>query len=272
MRSPAARCVARALAAVGLLAAAGSTLAVELRVVGTALMVTRDDGSQASGEALAGAEIDIAGIGTLRLRDAFRDPDARFGDIWLHGIDVRAEGTTVFHPLCEADPGGDTRALLFQGALDADHRYVDDPAQFSLSCVSGVQAKCLRWGYRPWATAPDGHSALRPYFDACLRMARADYCGDDQPTTRDGTLIDLYDRVGIQSPTPDMTDLAFEAGWSPAGATCVHHVRIADQASLDAIHASCPRLRREGSGAACTEDAALAAGALLFNRSRDAAR
>src|SRR6202162_534078 len=37
--------------------------------------------------------------------------------------------------------------------------------------------KCVRYGYHPWEQAPDGRP-MRDYYDACVRMVRADYCGD----------------------------------------------------------------------------------------------
>ena len=170
--------------------------------------------------------------------------------------------------ICDADPSGDRRLVFFPGRFDGQMDYVADPAEFSISCVSGVQAKCLRWGYRPWANAPEGGASLAPYYNTCIRTARADYCGDDQPTTRNGTTIDLYDRVGVQKSESDPLEFPFEAGWSPTGAVCVHHPRIKANATLAGIAQSCPRLREAPLGEACDEAGAAALGALLFNRSR----
>ena len=96
-------------------------------------------------------------------------------------------------------------------------------------------------------------------------MTRADYCGNGWGTTRDGTTIDFFDDRRIQTvdqPTPR----EFEAGWSPNGAVCVRHVRVKENVSLERLIAACPRLA-DKVGAMCTEDAARALGATLFNRS-----
>ena len=34
------------------------------------------------------------------------------------------------------------------------------------------------------------------WYNACIRLLRADYCGDGRPFTRDGTLVDIYDHLG----------------------------------------------------------------------------
>jgi hypothetical protein len=45
---------------------------------------------------------------------------------------------------------------------------------------------------------------------ACFRMMPADYCGNGNPHTRDGTLIEIWDREGIQVDT-SVPDLSSEA-------------------------------------------------------------
>jgi hypothetical protein len=128
---------------------------------------------------------------------------------------------------------------------------------------NGTNAR-VRFGYPPWASA-DGVS-LRDAYNACIRMVRADYCGNGTPTTKDGQFIDIYDDHGIQKhdnkPTMD-----FEAGWTPNGAACARHVRVKENVSLESLVAACPRLK-DRVGPACSEDAARRLGARLFNRSR----
>ena len=99
-------------------------------------------------------------------------------------------------------------------------------------------------------------------------MVRADYCGDDTPHTRDGTLIDMFDRLGIQKDEPG-DGLEFEAAWGPQGAVCVHRVRISEIYSLDSLRANCPRLKSADIGEACTEERMQKnPAALLMNKSR----
>jgi ADYC domain-containing protein len=135
----------------------------------------------------------------------------------------------------------------------------------AIYCTAGALGKCIRWGYRPWAVR-DG-VALRPYWQACVRMVQADYCGDDRPTTRDGMQISIYDPLGI-NPRGGGLEFPFEAAWDADGARCVAHPRLPQNITLDALEAACPRLAGH-LGASCTESAARRLGQpLLFNASR----
>jgi len=98
-------------------------------------------------------------------------------------------------------------------------------------------------------------------------MVRADYCGDDQPTTRDDMLIDYYDRLGIAG-RDDRPGLNFEAAWDENGAVCVAHPRVPQNMTLERLAETCPRLRGR-LGPACTEETADQFGTpLLMNASR----
>ena len=144
-------------------------------------------------------------------------------------------------------------------AAASDGGGVGEPGIFEIVCTSGAPGKCVRFAiFRVSA-------AMRDIYDACVRMIRADYCGDGEGTTRDGMRIDLYDDRGIQQADSDPAQ-EFEAGWTAAGAVCVRHVRVKENISLERLAASCPRLR-DRLGATCTEDRARALGATLFVRS-----
>ena len=106
---------------------------------------------------------------------------------------------------------------------------------------------------------------LRDVYNACIRMVRADYCGNGTPTTKDGQRIDIYDDLGIQTHENE-TAMDFEAGWSADGAVCVRHIRVKANASLESLVAACPRLK-DRVGPACSEGTARRLGAKLFNRS-----
>ncbi len=58
----------------------------------------------------------------------------------------------------------------------------------------------------------------------------------------------------------------FEAGWSPDGAVCVHHVRVKENVTLAELEMRYPKLAGR-TGAVCTEEFARANGAILYNRS-----
>ena len=259
----------RLLCVLALLLSAPALLASEMRVEGTAIVVTDESGQERRGAELDGAELDLGAIGTLRIVKSSLDAQARFPDeVWLLQGELRAPGMSQFESICTPDASGDTRMVIYSGYFDDEFRYVAASERFSVSCVSGVEGKCLRWGYLPWRKAPIGGASLAPYYESCIRLARADYCGDDQPTTRDGTSIDIYDRVGVQQPTPDLADYHFEAGWGTRGALCVHHARIADNLVLGDLPGNCPRLSTQVIGAVCDEQRASELGALLFNRSK----
>ena len=235
---------------------------------GTAFNVELADGRKLHSINLIGTELDIQISGNsvrLRIDSVERDSTAEANAIWLHGFSVKQPGGP-WKKLCR--PGLDGRALGFplagknrdNGALDTA-----DQNLFELACTSGAQAKCVRYGYLPWAKAPDGLSLL-PAFNACVLMLRADYAGNNAPTTRDGAKIDVADRWNIQ--TLDINDENFEAGWDAEGALCVHHPRISENISLEQLEASIPRLKGR-TGTICTPEFARKLGALIFNRSKN---
>jgi ADYC domain len=249
-------------AAVGVAAPAVPELAVE----GTAFVLRQPDGSELRGAQLVGAELDLAGGVTVRIDAVRPDPGDKSGETLLHALSTRgADGAWV--PLCDADREGKREGFPVPGRWDEAGRYHADASasHFALTCTSGAQAKCVRFGYKPWKAAPDG-TPMAAMYEACVHMTRADYCGDGVATTRDGTQIDIFDRHGVQRPESP-AEFRFEAGWSPTGAVCVNHTRIPDNITLDQLAQRCPRLAA-ALGTSCTEESAAKLGAVLFNRSR----
>ena len=112
---------------------------------------------------------------------------------------------------------------------------LESDRQVTVACTSGVLAKCVRWGYKPWKKV--GEISLRDYHQACTRMARADYCGNGISHTEDGTVIDVYDRLKIQQPETD-SGLALEAAWGIDGALLLNHTRYRD--TFDRLQRECP--------------------------------
>lgn len=155
--------------------------------------------------------------------------------------------------VCEDAAAG----LFLAGAWDERGDHDDsDPSALTFACPSGVLHKCVSWGYQPWAVGEELHQS-------CTRLARADYCGTGTPWTRDGTLIDVYDVAGVQSPTGE-AGLSFEAGWGPAGAVCVSEprYRVSDAEGEVALPACWEALPR------CADfEEARVQGALLGNHS-----
>jgi hypothetical protein len=112
---------------------------------------------------------------------------------------------------------------------------------------------------------------MRPLYDTCVRMVRADYCGDGRSFTRDGTVIGYRDSAGLATLTAEdiaTESLAFEAVWGPGGAICLARPRLDDVDSIASIAASCPALASRAGAAACGPDAP---GGVLVNYSRPAA-
>jgi hypothetical protein len=129
--------------------------------------------------------------------------------VHLHGI----EGDVPLHEvLVEGQPVCDGLGLFVEGSYGPAGEHLDVEG-VTLACTDGVIAKCAFWGYAPWIVG-------EPLHQACTRMARADYCGDGMPWTRNGTFIDVTDPQGIQA-LAGGPEMSFEAGWDEHGAVCV---------------------------------------------------
>lgn len=251
------------LAVVTAPATAAEITAVE--VESTEFKVTMSDGSVLRSPDLIGADLTISVGGEavpFRIEAVEPDPSAKRGPVWLHTLSTKAADGS-WQNTC--DPGPDGRRQAFPLTLRTRTDGTFEPtkaSEFVLTCTGGAMGKCVRFGYLPWSSEAD-----RALYNACVRMARADYCGNGIGTTRNGMLIDLYDVNGIQKPENNAPEFQFEAGWSPAGAVCVHHTRVPENATLETLARTCPNLAQR-LGAQCTEESARSAGGLLFNRSK----
>lgn len=232
----------------------------------TEFKVTLSDGRVLRSRDLVGARLVIAmGGDTLRVRlDAVEpDPDATTGTVWLHTFSMQA-ADGAWRNICEAGPDGRRQGFPIAGRPGADGSFAQaEPGVLEFACTSGALGKCVRFGYPPWGGEPGQSLAL---YNACIRMVRADYCGDGSPTTKEGQRIDIYDDGGVQIPANE-PEMDFEAGWTAQGAACVRHVRVKENISLSGLAAQCPRLA-DRIGPSCTEDEARRLGARLFNRSK----
>ncbi len=172
---------------------------------------------------------------TLQVRDVELDPKDTEGDVYLYTLYFYDAEQDSWENYCLPDAMGVAKAIPLHGQWDATGAYLDDPSLITFACTSGVLAKCVRWGYKPWKNLKG--ESLRPYHQTCVRMARADYCGDGESHTRDGTVIDVYDLIGIQKPSGD-AQMVFEAGWDEHGATYLNHARWFE--SVEEIARACP--------------------------------
>lgn len=178
---------------------------------------------------------------TLQLRvDGIQPATGPEGDIWVYDVSFLDTVDGAWKPVCQAEDGSALGAIPLMGRWDYRQGVpgeggakTDDGSVFTFACEGGALAKCVHFGYRPWAYTDDGRS-LADHHQACTRMVRADFCGDGTSYTQDGTWVNLYDSVGVQEDT-EGTWLP-EAEWSPDGALCMTQTTRAQTA------VSCPAL------------------------------
>ena len=183
-----------------------------------------------SGPELTGAEFVFSvledGVSDTKLvRIAGVDLLAPGSDIWIYDLELRTE-SDEWEPLCLDGKGDPTEAILLDGAWDGvtgDRVPLVAGRALTFACRDAALAKCVEWGYRPWASV-DGVS-LADYHQACTRAVRADYCGDGVPHTHNGVEIHVLDELGIQVVEGEY---AVEAEWGPNGAICLDpaHTRL----------------------------------------------
>lgn len=242
--------------------ATGPSVAVER----TAFRVTLPDGSVLRQDQLPGVVIGLGdGSGARRsIRIDAAEYDARdpAHEVVLYSLSEQLPATGQWVSVCEPDPEGRRLGFPLAGRFTADGRHVAQPGAILITCTGGAEGKCVRLGYKPWGAGPDGAS-LAAYYQACVRLVRADYGGDGVGHTRNGTPIDVFDRIGIQGDeiAPGMT---LEAAFGADGAVCVAHTRLREVLSMPELLRLYPRLAGHA-GMACNE----AAPALLYVRSAE---
>ncbi|HWN67707.1 MAG TPA: ADYC domain-containing protein [Haliangium sp.] len=136
-----------------------------------------------------------------------------------------APDTHAWQDACADEPGGSGMGLFVDGRWGSDGAWY--PGGYTFSCARGVIAKCARsWGYKPWKTLTTDHGrvSLHPLHLACTRAARADYCGDGTPHTREGVLIGMSNGHGLNPRAPRGS--VIEAIFDHLGALRVHDWRI----------------------------------------------
>jgi hypothetical protein len=149
------------------------------------------------------------------------DPIAPYSDVWTYDLDLRVNGGP-WEKLCKDSNGNPTQALLIGEAWNPTTGAKISPRPSNVvtfACRTAALAKCVEFGYRPWASK--NGVALANHHQACTRMVRADYCGTGQSHTLNGTPVHVLDALGIQTQSPN-TPYAVEAEWGPNGATCLN--------------------------------------------------
>lgn len=195
---------------------------------------------------------------TLKIKHVEIDTTDPDGEIYLYTVFYQTENVSA--NLCLPDPEGVAKAIPLSGHWDKTGTHIDD-GSITFACTNGVLAKCVRWGYKPWKSLQ--RRPLRDFHQACTRMARADYCGDGVAHTRNGTLINIYDRLNIQTRNPN-TEMTFEAAWTPNGAVKINHTRWSE--ALKYVESNCPE-RLQVRELSLTDIQAQKPNTLLFNDS-----
>jgi hypothetical protein len=203
-------------------------------VNGTELNGISPNGTSVNGTAFIGAHLSalLSNGGTLTMRiDDIVPLTGANADVLGYAVSADTDGGWT--PVCGYETDGSVRlALVVPGVWNlTTGAWSDDGTAFSLACRHASVAKCVEFGYKSWLGYADQHHA-------CVRMLRADYCGDGTPHTVNGTLINLYDDDGIQA---DAESWPVDAEWGPDGALCINHNRGGAQPSCYAAKysASC---------------------------------
>jgi ADYC domain len=189
------------------------------------------------GQHVEGTEITVVEGGRslkFKIAQVELDPQDPEQETYLYTILFQNAGSPQWQNFCQPDRNNVAKAIPLSGSWDDKGNHYEN-SRITFACTHGVLAKCVRFGYKPWKTV-QGRS-LRDFHQACTRMVRADYCGNGRAHTKEGTAIDIYDRLRIQTRTPK-SGMVFEAAWSPEGAVFIDRTRWPE--SLAQIEKECP--------------------------------
>lgn len=162
--------------------------------------------------------------GAITLRPPCKYPPGSCGTITIPTAAIAVGGQWDYN----SGAPGDGRKLIEQGNPAYD-------THVTFACTDGAIGKCVEKAhYKPWANAaPECRVSwvgLWPrrrcwtetqemLHEACVRMVRADYCGDGVSMTVDGIGIDLWDESSINTQSEQVWGL--EGEWTPNGARCL---------------------------------------------------
>jgi hypothetical protein len=203
----------------------------------------------------------------FKIKDVELDPKDSEKETYLYTVFYLDSADSQWKNLCTPDAENVAKAIPLTGSWDETGKHTESSDMITFGCTSGVLAKCIRMGYKPWKTVKG--KSLRDYHQACTRMTRADYCGNGKSHTRDGTPINIYDELGIQKKTPN-SEMVFEAAWSPDGATFINRPRWFE--TVSEIRQECPnklkgRINESGSWTTAQKAKQNLPNSLLFNDS-----
>ena len=140
--------------------------------------------------------------------------------------------TTLGGQISDPDPTHHRGVIAVRGFWDATGAWQDAPKTITLSCdaasnksgqqqfefADGSITKCIR----TWLLDPQHDTEA---FLGCIRMARADYCGDGHTHTYGGTAVSLATPHSPMTAAECQDGLCFEASWNRNGAVCLARPR-----------------------------------------------
>ena len=230
-----------------------------------------------TGRALISAKMRASLLDGMPVTMQVADVQVRDG-ITLYSIAVLTDSGPV--PMCGLSNGAPIPAIAVQGYWDRASAYVADTASFTFGCINAAIGKCTLWGYQPWSTTQECRNnscrtrQLSDWMHACVRMVRADYCGNGISHTRSGTLINVYDQLGLQASSDP--GWAIEAEWRMDGASCINHTRWVkadlswNETDLEYVQRVCPsRLSASSNGNKCEPDKSTYNTQFGFNKDTD---
>jgi len=104
------------------------------------------------------------------------------------------------------------------------------PNKKMIVCQSSAMGKCISWGHGP-------KTSVRRY-NACIKMVRADYCGNGISFTIPGQKI-FYEYFYNAFQDNNQEKFPIEAIWTEQGATCIQKARLPDRYSFEYINTLC---------------------------------
>ncbi len=212
--------------------------------------VTAQAQSESEMPTLVGVYVDdnspLRGVDFVGAELQGRMSDGNLATVKVHQIDqTTVPGMDLFlvkyksdgEPICGYKDGQPIWATVMSELFDpgTGSQLADDPSEFTFGCRFGGIQKCQEYGYPKDKKAKERKAGVdktrrfNDYHASCIRMVRADYCGDGFPHTYDGTEIDIYDHLWNNNAPATSTDgsdgFYLEAEWDDDGAHCINKTR-----------------------------------------------
>jgi hypothetical protein len=213
-------------------------------------------GLSINGLAFVGSQLNAhladGSVAKVRIDDIEASPDP---DIYLYTVKYKDKVDGKWKSICGNGPGGQPRKAIplhgiwdYSEATPTGGSHIDSSSLFTFACEGSTLAKCVNLGYKPWKVVKECNTSgachdvsLSEFHQACVRMVRADYCGDGMSHTTNGISINLWDPFKIQKKKAGTTgQWVSEAEWSPDGAVCIDGYRFHEEAAQGYVELRCP--------------------------------